>query len=39
MWYDPGTNMLIYDEPQAKEAAKHVEDVVYIGLNIVLRYS
>ena len=35
MWYDPGTNMLIYDEPQAKEAAKHVEDVVYIGPNIV----
>ena len=25
MWFDPGTNMLVYDEPQAEKAMAHVE--------------
>ena len=35
MWYDPGTNMLIYDEPKSREVLKHAEDGVYLDGGIV----
>ena len=35
MWYDPGTNMLIYDEPKSREVLKHAEDGVALDDGIV----
>ena len=35
MWYDPGTNMLIYDEPKSREVLKHAEGGVDLDDGIV----